>query len=310
MCEILAVKKNSHGLEFSKEAINIALQDNHDGAGFTTFKKNRDGTHDLVDLGHFQTTVYRPAIKPTVNEKVYIDYTTREDSDFITLYDDRGAEKILSFPNSLKISSPGFHTYAEEVAAVENWLDTLKIKHDFNYYGAIKEPSALTEGMRNASPTVIDAGTTPDKEIVESLYAAQQRLAANEVIIMHFRRTTSGPGAKNTQPIVGNRFVAIHNGVFSGLGDHEQSDTSEFVSNLEKLYEVAALRGKAKEKAFLEAYLETIGGWYSIFFYSIITKQLYYFRNGASFYSYENETMYATNKERFPNKVTDTTVYQ
>jgi len=140
------------------------------------------------------------------------------------------------------------------------------------------------------------------EKIINEIYKKQFELKEKEIIIIHFRLATSGNSFTNTQPIVEKNFLMIHNGVFHALGNKHASDTKEFINKLQTLYDIAHIKTKKEEKTFIKTFLELNDGYYSTFIYSMKTRQLYYFKKDASFYSFANNTMYSTKEMRFPIK--------
>ncbi len=207
----------------------------------------------------------------------------------------------MNYPKTAGISQK--ITYYEQKQALEKWLDTTKIEYNFDF-----QQDHFDETVFNLDDKEPIAQTkkTTNQEIVDTLFQKQCELKDNEVIIMHFRTATSGKTHDFTQPIIGSNFITIHNGVFSGLGGVAISDTQEFTDNLETLYDLAHLKSRKEEGEFIQAFLDITQGYYSAFIYSLKTKQLYYFKDGASFYSYAKNTMYSTKSERFPESAVST----
>lgn len=107
----------------------------------------------------------------------------------------------------------------------------------------------------------------------------------SNVLISHQRYTTSGLGLNNTHPHASKDFILMHNGVFSGVGDDDKSDTGvyldELQSNMDKTKDVLkAIR--LTNKSF--------GGSYSIVLYEKGTGVLYYYKNAMpSMYVLESD---------------------
>lgn len=325
MCEILVLKQNNKKLLFDQDAINQALIANNDGAGYAVFQKNKDKTFDLVEVKHFDTSPTQTKLiteKTKKKQLTYTDYEWEFDKEVVVLSTWEGKELRLQLPKDVMVTRK--RTMIEQKAALETWLKDTKIKFDFEYsYEDAHMDSILADEIKEIeeiAPTYSSQFTqkyyskpkeykiinvTNNNAISKELYERQLSLKKNQLIIMHFRTATIGKGHTNTQPIVGNDLLTIHNGVFSNLGDAKDSDTAEFTTNLETLLGLASLKSKEEEGNFIETFLEFTQGWYSTFIYSLKTKQLYYFRNCASFFSYANNLMYSTKESRFPTSSKD-----
>ena len=64
MCEILTLKYNKKGIKFELEAIETALKNNPDGAGYAILKKNRD-SWELVEEIKFHLSPSRKSFGRT-----------------------------------------------------------------------------------------------------------------------------------------------------------------------------------------------------------------------------------------------------
>lgn len=302
MCEILVVKHNDKGLKFSKEAIEGALNSNSDGAGYAIFKKIKGG-YDLVETEKFETTKKTLAKQVSKLKDLYIDFEWDHKNNQVVLEGVAGSELKVTYPKSMvgiKDKTP-----AEQQVHLEDWLGKKKINVNFDYCEVSTPPTLPvsyaweTKWGSDYQYTPV-ADTSQMEKIVETIYNKQDELKKDELMIIHFRLATSGEGEINTQPILGNSLLVIHNGVFTGLGDKNISDTHEFTANLETLYELANFKSKQAEAKFIEQFLNITEGWYSTFIYSKTSKQLYYFLNRASFNSFANGLMYSTKTTRFP----------
>jgi predicted glutamine amidotransferase len=105
-------------------------------------------------------------------------------------------------------------------------------------------------------------------------------------IISHQRFATGGEkDVINVHPHIGKRFLLIHNGVLSNMGDNKLCDSGHFLRELEtKLGEEENIYEKLKQ------YLSTISGTFSMFLWDKKYKQLYYFKEfSTNMYFAENE---------------------
>jgi len=116
------------------------------------------------------------------------------------------------------------------------------------------------------------------------------------MIISHQRYATGGKkDVLNAHPHIGKRFICIHNGVFSYLGDNEKSDSIHFLDDLEK-----AVGDEEKIYDKVKEYLSTISGTFSVFLYDKLYKKIYYFKEySTNFYFSENDEwlIMSTSKE-------------
>lgn len=105
-------------------------------------------------------------------------------------------------------------------------FETLKNSFDNNNQGA---------GLLFAENNILKAYKTYDfNEFTEFYYSLRNRI--NTPIVLHFRIATSGFSEINLHPFFVNKGLAfVHNGVFSGLGNKEFSDTYQFCEMLKKL---------------------------------------------------------------------------
>lgn len=113
-------------------------------------------------------------------------------------------------------------------------------------------------------------------------------------LVTHQRYTTSGYGFNNIHPHESKNFMLQHNGIFSGLGDKEKSDTKYYLEKLEESFKetgdiVKTIKNVNKDTS----------GSYSIMLYDKNTGKLYYYKNGStSMYFVENsEYFFMSTKE-------------
>jgi glucosamine 6-phosphate synthetase-like amidotransferase/phosphosugar isomerase protein len=93
-------------------------------------------------------------------------------------------------------------------------------------------------------------------------------------IVSHQRFATGGTkDVLNAHPHIGKRFLLIHNGVMSSLGDRALCDTGHFLKELEE-----KIGDKKDIYEPLKEYLATISGTFSMFLWDNKYKKLYYFK--------------------------------
>jgi hypothetical protein len=334
MCEILVLKQNEKKLEFTKSAIEEALEANNNGAGYVILEKNeKKGTFELNEVKHLDLSVAATVVKTdskavkrskekkALDDMFWVDFELDNVKKYVTLTSLEGVERKMKLPYDLyELSSL---PYAEQVNALTDWMDTKGLFADFSPTQDAETKTELAKILKEEEEEVNDynAGfgqeyTYKGKEpsyyekkcnaeaaAVDELYKKQQELQKNQLMIMHFRTSTSGHGTENTQPIMKGNFMVIHNGVFTGAGNINASDTAMITEKLDKLYEVANIKTNKEEETFITRFLEITEGWYSTFIYSLKTKKLYYYRKGASFYSAHGGLMLSTKESRFPTAV-------
>jgi glucosamine 6-phosphate synthetase-like amidotransferase/phosphosugar isomerase protein len=96
-------------------------------------------------------------------------------------------------------------------------------------------------------------------------------------ISTHQRLTTSGEGDNNLHPHERPSFLLQHNGIFSGMGNENKSDTNIFCDMLQE-----KIDGGLSELEAIKTLMPTMQGSYSIVYYSKAKKQIWYFRNDAT----------------------------
>ena len=139
-------------------------------------------------------------------------------------------------------------------------------------------------------------------QAVNRMYQKQMELQSNQMMICHFRLSTSGHGEVNTQPILKSEYIVIHNGIFQfkklPMG---MSDTRYFTKRLADASKKLNIRKASDEKRLIERTLDYAGGSYSVFIYSFRTRKLYYIKNGfSSFNKSFNGLLGSTMSARFP----------
>lgn len=315
MCEIFAVKGNKKGIRFEQEAMEDALSFNRDGAGYCIFKKLKTG-FDLTEIDHFHpdkkpvsysvTTTKNSTTQHRHKEEVWVDFEIDETTQQLELFGINGTHLYLQYPNGFDAEGFPYLSRIEQEHKVEKWMDSRHMRHDFqllNSYGItsreVMEASNIGKEKPEEESSEKLTCDTDRIKLAAYLFERQNRLESNELMIIHFRAKTKGTGQINTQPIDTKDFIVMHNGVFTGLGDENLSDTLNFIANMSELYSAGGVAPKNEEK-FISAYLEQTVGWWSMFIYSKKTKQLYYFRDGAQFNKFADGILYSTKSERFP----------
>ena len=296
MCELLLLKDNKKKLSFSRSAIEDAIDANQDGAGYVIFEKNpKKNTWDLKQVEHinYEKETYKSYRAPT---KYYVDYNINDDGTIsLEAYD--GNTATYQLPKEMR--SLNNRTPAEQHKAVMAWCNEKSIPLDFMGQKIEEEETGIgyTTTLSGYSENSADS---VDKAI-DKLYEKQKEVQTNQLMIMHFRTATSGRTTLNTQPIIYGNFLVAHNGIFTDLGNVEKSDTRVFTEKLDAEYKKHKFKTSREEEYFLNKFVETVPGWYSLFIYSWKTRKLYYYRKSASFYSAYGEHMFSTKESRFPS---------
>lgn len=128
---------------------------------------------------------------------------------------------------------------------------------------------------------LLDDGFIAKKSQKMLYYNFKDRIKKSRWIVSHQRIATSGRNDSNTQPLRYKDFVLIHNGIIWNLGDKDNSDSKNLLKNI--------VDGKFNQKTFKKQ-IEGIDGSYSIFFFDIKRKEMYYFKNySTDFYVCENK---------------------
>lgn len=99
----------------------------------------------------------------------------------------------------------------------------------------------------------------------------------HSLLVSHQRIATSGHNAEMAQPIEIGNFIIAHNGIMSGLGTEELSDTYVLLQELVKEYEKTKDTVQAIKNITKEHY-----GYYSIVLYNKLTDELIYFKESQS----------------------------
>lgn len=182
--------------------------------------------------------------------------------------------------------------------------------------GVMYVPEAIAkdekpEKKKDDKPLFRNANYTPAKAplvksdqdaAINDIFEKQKTLVPGQMMIAHFRFSTSGHGETNTQPVLQGDYLVIHNGVLAFKEIRVGwSDTRQFAYLLnEKSKKVASMKPK-KEKKMIEELLTKTGGSYSIFIYSFRTKQLYYMKNKSTSFGWAyGRILGSTKSARFP----------
>lgn len=303
MCEILVLKHNNKGLEFSDKAIGLAMAANDDGVGYAIFERNADKkSFRLVEVRHINQG---KELLPK-SAQLFVDFELVDKDHRIRLTDTSGIVTMLYLPKELWELKK--EPVGEQIETITEWLANQGKQADFwqdvkpndQISSCYSQTDETQSDLILQLPTETIKGTDAKKKTIKLLKEKQAALEKNQILIIHFRKATSGKTFENTQPIMTPNFMVIHNGIFLGLGDKDTSDTANFATNLEKIYAVANIKSEKQEYKFVKQMIEIADGWYSAFIYSFTTGKLYYFRDGASFYEAYNGLMYSTKEERFP----------
>jgi len=147
-----------------------------------------------------------------------------------------------------------------------------------------------------------------EDDCVEQLMEVQEGLKADELLVAHFRYGTTGDIIEeNTHPVANNKYLVLHNGVFRYHSlPKGYNDTRHFTEIIDRKARKIHLSSAQhlKEEKMLKKALEEAGGYHSVFIYSFITKELYYFKSkGASFFWDSSGLLGATKETRFPHTV-------
>lgn len=298
MCEIFLLQHNKKQLNFSKTAIEDAIDSNNDGCGYVIFEKNtKKNTFDLKQIE--QINFEKIKARTTKRGKtIYLDYDLNDDNT-ITFYDYEGVISTFTLPKELH----NLQNAAEEKKekAIVDWTNEKSIAYDPLYNSIGQSELGFVDKYEDGFTYETNENTADSVDkAIDTLYKKQNELQINQFMIMHFRHATSGRTNANTQPIIYGNFLTIHNGIFTGLGDYDKSDTRIFTEKLDAEYNKQKPKTAKKEEILIREFLDKTEGWYSIFIYSWKTHKLYYFRKGANFYRAFGSNMYSTRESRFP----------
>jgi hypothetical protein len=97
------------------------------------------------------------------------------------------------------------------------------------------------------------------------------------VIATHQRISTSGHGVENLHPYKRDGFLLMHNGIFSGLGDKNKSDSSVYCDKLQ----VELHKSKDLVVAIKEVHKEVTGS-YSVLVYDRVNRRFLYYKNSST----------------------------
>jgi glucosamine 6-phosphate synthetase-like amidotransferase/phosphosugar isomerase protein len=113
-----------------------------------------------------------------------------------------------------------------------------------------------------------------DRSLSKILY---KNLGKFHTLITHQRFATSGFNLSNVHPHESKNFILQHNGVFTGLGDKNVSDTKCYLDKLEEYYSVNNDIIESVKKLSVD-----IHGSYSIVLLSKKTNRVYYYKNSST----------------------------
>jgi hypothetical protein len=136
-------------------------------------------------------------------------------------------------------------------------------------------------------------------------YKYKDEIENSRVIFSFQRLATSGHSVDFVQPFRNNEFIFMHNGVMNSFLKDKGSDSWGFFQDFKKKFEESV--GKDRTERFINTIQELFRtanyGWYSIIFYDLVDRCLYYFKNDRPsiyFYGYGDIVYITTNSE---NKV-------
>jgi hypothetical protein len=152
-----------------------------------------------------------------------------------------------------------------------------------------------------------------DDRCIDEIVAIQENLTPGQILVVHFRYATSGVTVQeNTHPIETENYLVIHNGVFG----YDKKSLPKGFNDTRLFANKVSLRAKQMgigpgneegEREMIASLLEEAGGYYSTFIYSLLTKQLYYFKSKvtARFFWDASGLLGATRDTRFPHTIYD-----
>lgn len=334
MCEILFKRysKDYNNLNFGESEIEDAFDLNDDGVGFVVFDKNSKGWEPTeIERHDFSMYSYADKFPGTSGSGYYgksgFDETgsyQRSRRYWESDYEEPTNEEL----DNLEYAEKFDRALAEEVSRDEKAMWDFKEQEE-------KTSNAVTlfDGKTDKYGITIPTSDINGNErlpyqkakdnYIDLLMEKQEGLSKGQILIAHFRRATSGFGGTNTQPIISGRYLVIHNGIFDNHTETylmkdaktgketeyinsyaDKSDTKVFSTAVNKASKALKLKGAdiKKEQEMLIKQLKLAGGWYSVFIYSWITRQLYHFRGGvASFHWAFGKKFGSTKKSRLPN---------
>jgi hypothetical protein len=97
------------------------------------------------------------------------------------------------------------------------------------------------------------------------------------VIATHQRISTTGHNPDNLHPYKRDGFLLMHNGIFSGLGDQQKSDSSVYCDKLQ-----AELHKSKDMVAAIQAVHKEVTGSYSVLVYDRVNKRFLYYKNSST----------------------------
>ena len=305
MCEILTTKYNEKNKYFSYEEIEKAIENNNDGCGYVLFEMFKKNKYKIKELNHIPTEQEEYESLPgyTSNEDeeiVFNDFMISGCGTYIDLYSKEYHDIRYTMPKELRTIYK--IAFEEQVKKLDPWLKTKKIKYDFteDIYTNFTDKETMTQAYTNFPRTTETVEKHYHNVGASTLYLKQQELKENELLIMHFRKATSGSIITDIQPILHGNFLVVHNGIFSDLGNDEKSDTRDFTELMDYEYSKLKIKSQKQEKKFLDTFIKKPKGYYSMFIYSWKTQHLYYYKKDASFHMHKNLNLMSTVPDRFP----------
>lgn len=145
-----------------------------------------------------------------------------------------------------------------------------------------------------------------EDDSVEKITELQESLKPGDVMVVHFRYGTSGHVIEeNVHPIQSPKYMVLHNGVFGyeriPKGHNDSRYFTDIITFRSRQMKLRSHEFKREEKMLKKA-LANAGGYHSVFIYSFVTKQLYYFKSAkANFFWDSSGLLGATKPLRFPH---------
>lgn len=162
-------------------------------------------------------------------------------------------------------------------------------KPSYKNYGVLMERlTTLSYESNNDADGVYFSGTNYlEKSTYKLNYTKMSKhFNKSHFVISHQRLTTSGYDESNHQPFHDEGFAIAHNGVLSGIGTEEKSDTriffGQFVSEFYRVMSESEVSREAAVISTLRTLFKQEWGSYSIVIYDKVDKCLYYFKNTST----------------------------
>lgn len=293
MCEIFLLK-HKKGLLFEKNELEGARNGNSDGAGYVVFDYDRKKKKwEVVDFDLFK------AMREKYSFGFYEGFGSYGKKDTTANTIDDGQEDYnIAMCGERSIQDIDKEDYDSETYEQEKeYFKSVLSKKDFlEIYPEEKK-----------TPIGFQVSQNDSDECIDKIYDRQKQLKAGQMMITHFRMSTSGHSHDNTQPILNGDYITIHNGIFAYKSEPAGfSDTRYFSEQLKNESKKIAKITRKEEQKIIEKLLKKAGGSYSIFIYSFKTGQVYYYKSDYASFSWAyNGLMGATKSTRFPIKCHD-----